>query len=29
VKSYPNAVLSATAARISTISSIPSKWQWA
>ncbi|CAH0018965.1 unnamed protein product [Clonostachys rhizophaga] len=28
VKSYPNAVLSASAARVSTISSIPSKWQW-
>lgn len=28
VKSYPNAVLSAPAARVSAISSIPSKWQW-
>ncbi|KAI9168101.1 endoglucanase [Paramyrothecium foliicola] len=28
VKSYPNAVLQAPAARVSTISSIPSRWQW-
>ncbi|VUC37166.1 unnamed protein product [Clonostachys rosea] len=28
VKSYPNAVLQASAARVSAISSIPSKWQW-
>jgi xyloglucan-specific endo-beta-1,4-glucanase len=28
VKSYPNAVLQAPAARVSSISSIPSKWQW-
>lgn len=28
VKSYPNAVLQAPAARVSAISSIPSKWQW-
>lgn len=28
VKSYSNAVLSAAAARVSTITSIPSKWAW-
>ncbi|KAH6670981.1 endoglucanase-1 [Plectosphaerella plurivora] len=28
VKSYPNAVLQAPAARVSSVSSIPSRWQW-
>ncbi|KAI6607080.1 Endoglucanase cel12C [Pyricularia oryzae] len=28
VKSYPNAVVSAPAARLSAISSIPTRWQW-
>lgn len=28
VKSYPNAVLQAPAARVSAISTMPSKWQW-
>ncbi|KLU85402.1 endoglucanase [Magnaporthiopsis poae ATCC 64411] len=28
VKSYPNAVVSAPAARLSAVSSIPTKWQW-
>ncbi|TLD11759.1 hypothetical protein PspLS_11699 [Pyricularia sp. CBS 133598] len=28
VKSYPNAVISAPAARLSAISSIPTRWQW-
>lgn len=28
VKSYPNAVLKAPAARVSTVSSIPSTWRW-
>lgn len=28
VKSYPNAVLKAPAARVSAVSTIPSKWQW-
>lgn len=28
VKSYPNAVLQANAARVSTISEMPTKWEW-